>query len=139
MAKMLVLSRAAFYDHVGKGHFLAPVYAVRSRRPIFTADMQRQNLEVRATQVGVNGDFVLFYERQPRAAGAALCPRTQTRTSSLAATLRERLTALGLEGLSEAKVEQALDVCFPQGCNGTPEADVLRVIFRHLRRPDPAR
>jgi hypothetical protein len=139
MAKMLGLSRAAFYDHVGKGHFLAPIYAVRTRRPIYTADMQRQNLEVRATQVGVNGEFVLFYERQPRALVAASSPRTQSRTNSVAASLRDRLTALGLEGVSESRVEQALGQCFPQGVSGIPEADVLRVVFRHLRRPDAAR
>src|SRR5689334_7961606 len=65
MAQMVGLSRASFYTHVEQGHFLKPLYPNGSRRPLYTANMQRQNLEVRATQLGVNGDYVLFYERRP--------------------------------------------------------------------------
>src|SRR4051812_4777481 len=66
MARMLGLSRAAFYSHIKKGDFVAPVYSLATRRPVYTAELQSLNLEVRATQVGVNGEFVLFYERQQR-------------------------------------------------------------------------
>ena len=66
MAKMLRLSRASFYEHVRRGNFLAPIYSLGTRRPIYTAEMQQRNLEVKATQMGANGEYVLFYERQPR-------------------------------------------------------------------------
>ena len=41
MARMLQLSRAAFYVHVKQGHFLAPIYSTGTRRPIYTEQMQR--------------------------------------------------------------------------------------------------
>lgn len=141
MVKMLGLSRAAFYDHIRRGNFLPPVYSIRTRRPLFTAEMQRQNLEVKVRQVGINGDFVLFYDRLPRTDRNEVERSTQGRpgrSSSLAAGLRERLYGLGLENLTERRVQEALNACFPAGINGTPEADVLRIVYRSLRS-DPAR
>jgi hypothetical protein len=135
---MLNLSRAAFYEHVRKGNFVAPVYSLATRRPIYTAELQSQNLEVRATQIGVNGEFVLFYERQPRdQVGERPAQRRRSAASgAVASEFRRRLEGLGLTGLTDARVEQAVASCFPRGTAGVVEADVLRVVYRFLRRSD---
>lgn len=139
MARMLGMSRASFYEHVRRGSFLAPVYSVGTRRPIYTTEMQQQNLEVKATQMGVNGEFVLFYERQPRAERERPSQRRRSAHSGIVPSeFRRRLEGLGLAGLTDARVEQAVASCFPQGAAGVPESDVLRVVYRFLRRSDPA-
>ena len=40
--------------------------------------------------------------------------------------------------LTEAAVEQAVAACFPQGASGIANGEVLRVIYRHLRRSERA-
>lgn len=137
MAKMVGMSRAAFYDHIEKGTFLSPVYSVGTRRPVYTAEMQQQNLEVKATQMGVNGEFVLFYERQPRVEGEHSNHRRRSVPLGIVPSeFRRRLEGLGLTGLTDAQVEQAVLYCFPQGSAGVTDSDALRVVFRHLRRSD---
>ena len=139
MATMLGLSRASLYEHIRKGHFVAPTYQGESRRPLFTADQQRQNLEVRATQLGVNGEFVLFYERRPREASERPPRRSrQTAPEGVPADFLSRLEGLGLQGLTVAQVEQAFASCFPQGAVGVAESELLRVVYRHLRRSNRA-
>jgi hypothetical protein len=140
MAKMIGLSRAAFYEHVRRGHFVAPLYQPGdARRPIYTAEMQRQNLEVRATQLGINGEYVLFYERQPREQAERPTRRNRSApTGSVPGDLRGRLEGLGLSGLTEAQLEQAYAACFPHGASGVVDGEVLRVVYRHLRRSDRA-
>src|SRR5687767_10647842 len=103
MAKMLGISRASFYEHVRRGSFLAPIYSLGTRRPVYTAEMQQRNLEVKATQMGANGEYVLFYERQPR---ERVERSTRTARSGLPPVeLRRRLEGLGLSGLSDGQVE----------------------------------
>jgi len=133
MAKMVEMSRASFYAHVRQGHFLAPIYSTGNRRPIYTAEMQAKNLEVRATQMGVNGAYVLFYERQLRETTETPTRRPRA-AGNAAGDLRRRLEGLGLAGLTDTQVEQALASSFPQGTAGVAEGDVLRVIYRNLRR-----
>jgi len=137
MALMVGLSRASFYEHVKGGTFLAPVYSLGKRRPIYTAEMQRKNLEVKATQLGVNGEFVLFYERQTRVeVGHPPQRRRSAASGTVASEYLRSLERLGLSELSDAQVEQALASCYPQGSAGVAEGDVLRVIYRFLRRSD---
>lgn len=138
MAKMLGLSRAAFYSHVEQGHFLKPLYPNGRRRPLYTADMQRQNLDARATQLGVNGEYVLFYERRPLEQSQRPSRRSMAAQGSAPDDLRRRLEGLGVANLTEAQVEQAFAACFPLGASGVAEGEVLRAVFRHLRRSEGA-
>src|SRR4051812_26915169 len=113
MAKMVGMSRASFYEHVARGHFLKPLYATGSRRPVYTAEMQQQNLEVRSNKKGVNGDFVLFNDRGPREQPQRLPRRDSATTAIVPGDLRRRLEGLGLMNLTDAQVERAFVVCFP--------------------------
>lgn len=136
MSRMLGMSRASFHDHMKRGTFLPPVYAVATRRPFFTAEMQQRNLEARATQTGVNGEFVLFYDRQSVSQTATRPRRRSGSVTQLneAGDLRARLEGLGLMTLTDDMVLSARTECFPQGTAGVTDSDVLRVVYRHLRR-----
>lgn len=141
MAKMVGLCRASFYEHVRKGTFFPPEYRAANPRPIYTADLQLKNLQVKATQLGANGEYVLFYERKERNdnddAGRDSARRRQ-QAGSVHGDLQQRLEGLGLSNLTAEQVEVAHAACFPHGTAGVSDSDVLRVIFRHLRRSDSA-
>ncbi len=137
MAQMLDMSRGHFYSLTAKGVFLQPVYSVVSRKPFFTREMQIINLRVRAEQIGVNGDFVLFQtKRSPSERGVTTRPSRRKNNQSSA--IVQGLRSLGLENVSAAAVERAMKACFPNGPAGNDEGSVLRSIFRHLRRQGTA-
>jgi hypothetical protein len=58
------MSRSQFYWHVKRGTFHAPLRLAFNNRPYFTASMVEDNLTARETGVGVDGEYVIFYERQ---------------------------------------------------------------------------
>ena len=54
------------------------------------------------------------------------------------ADLMGNLQALGLTGVTSAAVEKAVVECYPKGTVGQDEHDVLRTVFRHLKRSGTA-
>ena len=66
--RLLKMSRSHFYWHVKRGTFHAPLYLASNKRPYFTAAMVEDNLRARETGIGVNAEFVIFYERLPTGA-----------------------------------------------------------------------
>jgi len=133
VCRLLNMSRSQFYFHVKKGTFYAPLRLASNNRPYYTASMVEDIIKARETGVGVGGDFVLFYERQP----------TVTKTQDIKpkadhSSLIEGLNLLGLAGVTTERVEAALVVCFPKGTTGQDEATVLRTVFRHLKRAGSA-
>jgi len=129
MAKLVDLSRASFYAYVKRGVFLQPIYSLATRRPFYTSEMQQENMAVRTTGIGANGEYVLFYEKREQAP-ATRTPLRKDRHAGLLDSLR----ALGLDKLTHAQVEEAVATSFPKGIEGVDESVVLRVINRHLRR-----
>lgn len=133
LCRLLKMSRSQFYFHVKKGIFHAPLRLSSNNRPYYTASMVEDIIKARETGIGVNGEFVLFYERQP----------TSTKTEDKKpkadhSSLIEGLNLLGLTGVTTEQVEAALIVCFPKGTTGQDEATVLRTVFRHLKRAGSA-
>jgi hypothetical protein len=127
------MSRSQFYWHVKRGTFHAPLYLDSNKRPYFTASMVEDNLRARETGIGVNGAFVLFYERLP----TSTAPEPK-KTKARHSTLLEGLRNLGFSAVTTEQIDAALAVCFPSGTTGQDEATVLRSIFRHLKRPGVA-
>jgi len=137
MAKMLSLSRSRLYELVEQGIFWPPVYSVADHRPFFPRDIQEANLRIRADQIGANGQFVIFYERQPRQqtqSQSTAANRRQNNQNNVAASLLQSLRSLGMTDVTRPQVEQVLAECFPNGTAGTDESTVLRTVYRHLRR-----
>jgi len=133
MCKLLGMSRSQFNSHVHRGTFHPPLYLVKNKRPFYIASMAEENLTARQTGIGVNGQYVLFYERhvpsQPK-------PRQGDRAKPGHTKLLASLRSLGLETVSPEQVQVALSACFPSGTSGHDEAEVLRVVFRHLKRAE---
>lgn len=129
MCRLLHMSRSQFYWHVKRGTFHAPQYLASNKRPYFTASMVEDNLRVRETGVGVNNEYVIFYERQ-----AVETKPSERKAKANHASLIDGLKALGLAGVTTEQVETALAVTFPNGTTGQDETTVLRAVFRQLKR-----
>lgn len=127
--RLLKMSRSQFYWHVKRQTFHAPLYLASNKRPYFTASMVEDNLRARETGVGVNGEYVIFYERLPTATKA-----TEKKGKPDHSTLIDGLKALGLNTVTSEQVEAAVAACFLNGTTGQDEANVLRVVFRQLKR-----
>ena len=128
MCRLLKMSRSQFYWHVKRGTFNAPL-KLPNGRPYFTASMVEDNLRARETGVGVNGEYVIFYERLPTATKT-----TEKKGKPDHSTLIDGLKALGLTTVTSEQVEAAVAACFLNGSPGQDEANVLRTVFRHLKR-----
>ena len=61
-------------------------------------------------------------------------PIEKSRTKQNYIELMDGLSALGLSGLTTTAVTAAVDHCYPQGTDGHDENDILRTVFRHLKR-----
>ena len=125
VCRQLGMSRSQFYLHVSRGTFHTPLRLSSNQRPYFTASMVEDILKARETGIGVNNEYVLFYERRPMQEPAGAKDHSM---------LIQGLERLGLTGVTVHQVEAAFAVCFPKGGQGTNESDVLRTVFRHLKR-----
>ena len=122
-----------------------PLYDMRTRRPIFNAELIHQARTVKQTGVGIDGSPLIFYRRPQRVIGAptqSISARARRRTSTPQvnryAEVVLALQGLGVAQADERSVADAVAVCFPNGLDGQQESDVIRVIFRHLRRRESA-
>ena len=139
----LGLSRARLYELIQRGAMPQPIYCIRTRRPMFDTELQRQALAVRQTGVGIDGSAVIFYRREtptttPLSTPARARRRTSAPTPNRFADLISSLQSLGVSQADERSVSAAVADCFPNGLDGQQEADVLRAVFRHLRRRESA-
>lgn len=139
MARMCALSRARFYQLVRAGTFPTPQYDVRTRRPIYSEELQQIVLEVRKRNCGVDGRPVLFYTRGSRPIGPPKPVRAITAKSKSGnhAELIDGLAALGLTATAE-QVEVAKKFSYPRGIENEDRSEVLRTIFLHLKRQNLA-
>jgi predicted DNA-binding transcriptional regulator AlpA len=133
VCRLLKMSRSQFYFHVRRGTFHAPLRLPSNQRPYFTASMVEDIIKARETGIGVNGEFVIFYERQPN--GTKNVDKTPKADHS---ALVEGLSLLGLTNVTTEQVEAAIAVCSPDGTTGQDEASLLRTVFRHLKRAGSA-
>ena len=140
------LSRSHWYALVRSGVMPYPCYDLRTRRPIYPRELQQMCLQVRATNVGANGQYIIFYSRQnagtvesPRLSGPVRRSRRAIPSAPSHAGMIEGLRALGLAEVDDAQVENALRVCYPSGHAEVEEGHVLRSVWQHLRRTNAAR
>lgn len=140
MARLCGLSRARFYQLVQAGTFPPPAYDVRTRRPVYPEELQQDCLGVRRRNCGVNGRPVPFYAKGPRTDTRSSRPRTPKAKPPTRkhADLIDGLAALGLRDTSGGQVDAALTAAYPLGVGETDRGEVLRVIFLHLERQNPA-
>ncbi len=142
MARMCSLSRARFYQLIQAGTFPQPEHDPLTGRPFYTEELQRNCLEVRRRNCGVDGRPVLFYARgnrplvqvQPTRPTTAHPRRAKLPKADDHADLLDGLSALGLASVTASQVEAALRLLYPSGVGGVYGGDVLRAVFLNLKR-----
>jgi predicted DNA-binding transcriptional regulator AlpA len=131
MCLLLSMSRSQFYWHVRKGTFHPPL-KLPNGRPYYNASQVEDNLKAREMGIGVNGQFVIFYERgEPSGAGPS---KPAAKPKADCTNLMDSLQSLGLTGLTVAVIEKAVAECYPKGTADQDEPNILRTVFRHLKR-----
>src|SRR5690606_23753159 len=105
-------------------------------RPYFNASQVEDNIKARELGIGVNGGYVLFYQRDASPTLATTPPKSKPTQGYTA--LMDGLSALGLTGLTTTIVAGAVEECFPKGTAAQEDNDILRTVFRHLKRSGSA-
>jgi hypothetical protein len=145
MADAVGLCRDRFYDLVKAGVFPPPAYLLRTRRPVYVAEMQRMCLEIRQCGVGFNGHLVTF-NQTGRSRRLRMTPLRRSDAppgrKSIAAVRDEprrllaKLHSLGLAGVNPDMLASAVERCFSTGVQGLDEGTVLTTLVRHFRQTD---
>ena len=125
MCRLLKMSRSQFYLHVKRGTFHPPLYLQINNRPYFTTEMAQENRHVRNTCIGINGSYVIFYERRVN-------PTSNNKPKKDRSKLVDGLKSLGV-AVTIDQLESAIAECYPKGTE-VDESDMIRVVFRHLKR-----
>jgi hypothetical protein len=139
MCQMLNLSRSRFYQLVEQNILLHPVYLLSSKRPIYTPEMVQRNLEVRRQNVGINGKIIMFYT--PRDKDMPIAPRRNSAKKEAGSKadkgahkeLIATLESLGLASVTAAKIDMAINVCFPQGVHNVDFGERVKAVYRHIK------
>ena len=138
MARMVGLSRARFYQLVKKGTFPPADQDSASHRPCYLEKKQRQILEARRRNCGVDGKPILFYSRR-RDLG-----QTKKVVSRPAKSPKENQYAELIDQLAQVKiavtaaeVEPVVKEMFPEGTVGIDPGEVFLAVFKCLQRRNP--
>jgi Prophage CP4-57 regulatory protein (AlpA) len=140
MAKMVGLSRARLYQLIKKGTFPPADQDEVTKRPCYLEEKQRQILEARRRNCGVDGKPCLFYSRRNDSGQK----RTATRpTIGKVKEVVKKYTDLidGLAALnvtaSVAQVEPLVKELFPNGTDGVELGEVIRAVFLRIQSQNP--
>lgn len=140
MARMVGLSRARFYQLVRAGTFPAADTEPITGRRCYGEEKQRQCVEVRRRNCGIDGKPILFYSRRRDfQAGTRKPPKPKldSKVGDVTALL-DGLNALGLTTATAAQVEAITKKLYPTGTTGVDQGEVLRVVFLEIRRRNSA-
>jgi hypothetical protein len=141
-ARLCGLSRARFYDLIKGGVMPDPVYCVRTRRPMYTAELAALCVRVKESNTAIDGRYVIFYSRSSNAPASASSARPRpvlVRPASdlLMQEMLDTLRAMGVQQPEQGMTEAVRRRC-PQGVREeTFEVD-LRAVFDALRCRDGA-
>ena len=129
MARKLKLSRARFYQLLNDGAFPPPVYCIRTRRPLYSRNLQEQCLRIRRAGITATGQPILFYT--PRANKSKAC---RPRRDRLNRVLTDALEKTGLK-VTQRQLKRAIGTVYPEGLPETEDmGPVISDLFRHLRQ-----
>ena len=135
MARMVGLSRSRFYQLIGTA-FPQPERQPGTGRPVYTEALQQVCLEVRRRNCGIDGKPVLFYASRLGTGSAKPKPpkpKLEPKGKNISALI-DGLNSLGLTTATAAQVQKVTQELFPNATEGIDQAEVLRVVFLHLKR-----
>lgn len=137
MARMVGLSRARFYQLVKKGTFPVADQDTATSRPCYLEEKQRQILEARRRNCGVDGKPILFYSRRRDLGQSKAMPRP-------AKPPKDNQYAELIDQLAQAKVivtavevESVVKEMFPEGTVGIDPGEIFLAVFKCLQRRNP--
>jgi hypothetical protein len=117
-----------------------PVYDVRTRRPLFTEELQRLCVQIRMTGLGLNDQPVIFYQQRSRPGSLPKRPRI-AKAKSIDAPASDShddvlaaVRSLGLTATTSADVHGAVEHLFPGGAASVEQGQVIRQVFVFLNR-----
>lgn len=131
MARIVGLSRSHFCELCKQGVFPRPAHSIANNRPFYDVEAQEACLRVRATNMGHNGQPVIFYaNRNGEEPARVKGPRTDPRYASLSRTLKK---TLGMD-VTPQQVEAAAKTLFPKGL---PNENILilRALYKYFKNP----
>ena len=139
MARMVGLSRARFYQLVRRGTFPAADQDAVSNRPCYCEEKQRQILEARRRNCGVDGKAILFYSRR-RDLGQ---PKTAPRPTKLKEKRNKYADVIdGLEQvkitITTAQVEAIVKEELAKGTKGIDTTEGIVQAITERRRQNPS-
>ena len=134
MIRMLGLSRARFYQLLEQGIFPPAVYDLRTKRPLYTLELQQICLNIRESNIGYNNQYVLFYS--PRKEKTETAVEKSNRKSkgheSMHDELAQTLCRMGLS-VDAAKVGIAIRKLYPEGTDDKDQGVLIRDLFRYFK------
>jgi hypothetical protein len=130
MARLVGLSYNHFRSLCKKGVFPMPQYSVNNKRPFFDIEAQQACLQVRQTNIGHNGAYVLFYG--PRKTPVISQSGKKSKPNDRAVALAKALKHLGLT-VNPEQVDEAVPPVFPQGLP-PDDGQAIRSLFLHFKK-----
>lgn len=136
MARMVGLSRARFYQLVKRGTFPAADQDPLTKRPCYSEEKQRQILEARRRNCGVDGKPILFYARRGDLGQSKAARPTVEKVKAVDKKYTELIDGLEQLGVTAtvAQVEPLLKELYPNGTDGFPPGEIIRAVFLRIRR-----
>jgi predicted DNA-binding transcriptional regulator AlpA len=128
MCNRLSMSRSNLFWHLQKGTFHRP-RKLANGRSFFTAHQAAENESVKKTGIGINGEYVLFYERHTHHS------KTSNKTTERYAEVISLLQELGLSGLTASQIKSAISDSFTSTPKDLTASPVLRTLFQYLSCP----
>lgn len=135
MARMVGLSRARFYQLVKKGTFPKADQESLSNRPCYLEEKQRQILDARRRNCGVDGKPILFYSRRIDVGQKRTTKPVRQQKTNQFTDLLDGLAALNVT-TNVTQVEPLVKELFPQGTQTIEPGEVIRAVFLRIRRQD---
>jgi hypothetical protein len=135
LAQSLGMSRSRFYQLMERGVFPQPLYELRSKRPFYDLRLQEACRDIKATGIGYDGTYVLFYEPRKNKPNPVSKP-SQPRNGQSDSKLHEVQEALGQMGLEvpDKEVADTVKTLYPDGIESRNTGEVIRSVFRALKR-----
>jgi hypothetical protein len=134
MIRMLEFSRGRFYQLLEQQIFPPPIYDLRTKRPFYTLDLQQLCLNIRESNVGFNGQYVLFYSprKEKQANSSDRSDRKNKSQNSLSDELAQTLCRMGLS-VDAQKVSSTIVRLFPDGTDDKDHGVLIRDLFRFFK------
>ena len=132
MARLVGLSYNHFRALCRRGVFPMPTYSLVNKRPFFDIDAQEACLQVKETNIGHDGRYVIFYGPRKKTEAPAVSQIGKNRPSGRAAELAKALKHLG-QDVSAQQVENVIGEVFPEGVPAE-DGQAIRSLFLHFKK-----